>query len=167
MEKIDKEFMLIALREGRKSLQDGLLPVGAVVVQDGRVVLGTGRKEKGKNTFLEHAEIGALKAALGDEAEGPSVTIYTTLEPCLMCFAAILNSRRVKRTVYALEDPYGGGCSLPQKILTPRYQEWWPEIEAGVAEEEAKEIFREFFATTEDPYWANEDNPLRVAIEKN
>jgi tRNA(adenine34) deaminase len=164
MEKTDQEFMRIAIEEAAHALQDGVLPVAAVAVMNGKIV-GMGRRHKGDHPYLDHAEIGAVKEALGNSASGDSITLYSVLEPCLMCFATILNSRRVKRIVYSLEDPYGGGTSLRQSILTPRYKEWWPQTERGVLREEALTLFEEFFKTTQDVYWLDTNNPLRKLVE--
>jgi len=160
MNEFDKDFMGLALEEAKKALQEGLLPVGSVVVQNGKVI-GVGRRFKEGHPYLDHAEIVSLRTALGKNANGEMATLYTTLEPCLMCFSTILNSRRIERIVFAIEDPYGGGTNLPKSVLTPRYQEWWPVIEGSVRRDDALILLKSFFSSTKDPYWSNPNNPLR------
>jgi len=167
MSEVHKKYMQLAIKEAEKALVDGVLPVGAIVVGDGKVV-GRGRRRAGDHPYLDHAEIGAMREALqtaSNSTEGPMLTLYSTLEPCLMCFATALNTRRIGNIIYAVEDPYGGGTSLPQSVLTPRYKEWYPKAQGGVMREEVIKLLRKFFMATNDPYWANPENPLRKLAE--
>jgi len=161
----DKFYMDKAIVQAKLALDEGLLPVGAVIVADGKIIAQS-RKKKGVHTYLDHAETMAMRTAFENSTDGPMVTIYSTLEPCLMCFSTILNSRKVERIVYAVSDPYGGGTSLPREVLTPRYLEWWPIIIGKVQEKKALSLFRKFFTATQDPYWQNPENELRKICMK-
>src|SRR6266481_1093569 len=100
----DEYYMRIALEEAKKSFDANLLPVGAVLVEDGKVV-GKAQKSESHSYYLDHAEILALRDALKTKQYKPEkdLTLYTTLEPCIMCWGTILQSP-VKRVVYAMED---------------------------------------------------------------
>lgn len=157
---LDEDFMKMAIEEAHVSLDKGFLPVGVVVVQDGAVI-ARGGKQGHTHYSLDHAERNVLEAILTDRsAKMQDATVYTTLEPCLMCLGLMLNVR-VSRIVYALEDPYGGGvCMLRPDALPIRHQKEHPFISAGILREETRILFKEFFASTASSFWKNPDNPL-------
>ena len=105
----DIEFMNIALEEAEKALRENEIPVGAVVVKDGKVISVGHNQRECLNDITSHAEIEALKNAakvLGSwKLNG--CTLYVTLEPCLMCTGAILQSR-VSRVVFGAKDERDG-----------------------------------------------------------
>ncbi len=107
----DAQFLELALAQARESAANGEVPVGAVVVKDGKVI-ATGRNSPmGSHDPTAHAEINALRAAaqkLGNyRLDG--CDLYVTLEPCAMCVGAILHSR-IRRVVYALPEPKTGAA---------------------------------------------------------
>jgi len=156
----DQVHMQIALEEAKVSLNEGQFPVGAVVVAKGEIV-GRGRRHVGGNAKMDHAEISALRKALSiDPTGGNSLTLYTTLEPCAMCFGAVLNTR-IARVVYALEDPYGGMTAFPREELPLRHQNEFPDIQKGIYRDASRELFKHFFQTTENSFWSTHpENPL-------
>ncbi len=161
----DIKFMRLALEEAKLALKEDELPVGAVVVR-GNKVWGKGHRTGDGNTRLDHGEMRALREALDRNHKlGNEMTIYTTLEPCVMCFGAILNSR-IKRVVYSLEDPYGGATHFQPAHMPERHRIKFPEITKGILRGEVKILFREFFITTQDEYWSGHpENPLvRVCL---
>lgn len=160
MKNQDIKFMEIALSEAGLALREDELPVGAVVVFNGEI-WGRGRRMKEKNTRLDHGEVNALREALDKNHKlADEMTIYTTLEPCVMCFGAILNSR-IKRVVFALEDPYGGATHFQAVNMPERHKIKFPEITKGILRQEAKLLFQEFFKTTKSDYWSSHpENPL-------
>jgi tRNA(adenine34) deaminase len=88
------------------------------------------------------------------------MTIYTTLEPCTMCFGTILNAR-IKKVVYSLEDLYGGATCLKRSHMPERHQIGFPHIIGGLLREETKELFKNFFRATKNSYWSSHpENPL-------
>jgi len=109
-------FMGLALVEARAALLAGEFPVGCVIVGDDKV-LAAGRRSHSQgpqSNELDHAEIIALRevAARRPGADLSAVTVYSTMEPCLMCFATLLLNG-ARNLVYAFEDVMGGGTNLP------------------------------------------------------
>ncbi|MEW6517185.1 MAG: tRNA adenosine(34) deaminase TadA [candidate division FCPU426 bacterium] len=142
----DEYFMQQALREARKALQAGEVPVGAVVVSEGRVVgRGHNRVETRKDA-TQHAEIIALRQAArrqgGWRLEGAH--LYVTLEPCAMCAGAITWSR-VAKVVYGAQDPKAGACGSVLSVLGNPRLNHRPLIETGVLARESSRLLRGFF----------------------
>lgn len=161
MDTEDAKFMRIALEEARAALSKGELPVGAVLVSQGKVV-GRGHKSKLK---LDHGEAMALRQALDAGQPVKGATVYTTLEPCVMCMGTLLNSR-VARVVYALEDPYGGAGHFEPSFMPVRHKEDFPSVVKGVLRAEALPLFKEYFTSTENAFWKHAaDNPLRLLCD--
>lgn len=156
----DIKFMRLAIEEARLALQEDELPVGAIVILNNEI-RGRGRRTASGNRRLDHGEMRALREALSkDHKLADKMTIYTTLEPCVMCFGAILNSR-IKRVVFALEDPYGGATHFKPNHMPERHQVRFPKIIKGTLREEVRELFREFFRTTKNDFWSSHpENPL-------
>lgn len=142
----ETEFMKAALRLAKKAEQMGETPVGAVVVVDG-VILGTGHNRvELKKDPTSHAEIEALRMATRTTGDWrlPRSTIYVTLEPCIMCTAALIHAR-VQRVVYGARDiRWGGLGSLFDLSHDPRINHEL-EVVSGVMEEEAADLLKKFF----------------------
>lgn len=163
---MDSVWMEHALMLGRRAFTEDQLPVGAVIVMDGKII-GNGVRLHDTDTRLDHAEIQALRNAmktLGAYYKNASkACIYTTLEPCIMCMGTILNCR-IGKVIYALEDPYGGAVNIihtPKEFLPPRHQVELPIVEKGVCREESRMIFEEYFRKTKNEFWKdNSKNPL-------
>lgn len=149
---MDEPFMRAALAEAARALDLGVMPVGAVMVYRGAIV-ARAHKTMGSN-HLDHAEINLMRALFqGDYAfERPEMILYTTLEPCLMCYGTLRHCS-IGRLVYALEDPYGGVSHLDDATLPPRHRTRGLTVTAGVLREEVRGLFRRFLATTEEPFW--------------
>ena len=155
-------FMQKALNEAQQSLDQKLLPVGAVLVIDNEVV-AKAHKDETTSYHLDHAEtllvreyFKGKKVYRGDI----DITLYTTLEPCMMCLGVILHLP-INRLVYAAKDPYGGGCCIMdhRENLPIRHQNNI-EIIGGICEDEAKEQLREFLKITEQSFYKDTENPL-------
>lgn len=157
--------MIKAIEEASHSLKHDVLPVGAVVVLTDGSIIAKAHKTPYEHPRVGHAETVAIEQALRDYRWAKGMTVYSTLEPCAMCFGHMLNSR-VSRIVYALDDPYGGACCCASlESLPVRHRNDPPEITRGVMAEEVKVIFRKFFETTNNSFWSikneeNKDNPL-------
>lgn len=142
------QYMLLALEEARRAAEVGETPVGAVIVQDGRI-LGVGHNlvEASKDPTA-HGEILALRQAC--EAVGdwrlPRAALYVTLEPCIMCATALIHAR-VPRVVYGAPDRRWGGLgSLFDFSHDPRINRDI-EVISGVMEAEASDLLQQFFST--------------------
>ena len=140
-----EHFMRLALELAEQAAAEGEVPVGAVVVHDGRVV-GTGRnrRECGKNA-LAHAELEAIDIAcrtLGGWRL-PNCTLYVTLEPCPMCAGAIINSR-IERVVQGAKDPKAGSCGSVVDLFSLPYNHR-PSLVSGVLEDDCREQLQAFF----------------------
>ncbi len=142
----DEEFMRAALALARRAAAEGEVPVGCVVVRDGRIVgRGRNRRETGKNA-LAHAEIRAIDNAcrrLGGWRLW-ECDLYVTLEPCPMCAGAIGNAR-VRRVIYGAPDPKAGAMgSVLDLFAYPLNHR--PEVVSGVLADESAALLRDFFA---------------------
>lgn len=141
-----EKYMKAALKLAHKAAEEGEVPVGAVVVCDGKIVgRGRNRRETKKNA-LHHAEIEAIEKAcrkLGGWRLH-RCDLYVTLEPCPMCAGAIVMSR-VDRVVYGSTDARAGACESVFNIPGCPALNHRPEMTAGVLQEECAGIMKRFF----------------------
>lgn len=140
-------FMRKALLLAKEAGEAGEVPVGAVIVKDGKVIAtGRNRRETHKNA-LGHAEIEAISAAC--EALGTwrldGCSIYVTLEPCPMCAGAII-AARIPEVVYAASDLKGGACDSVLNLFSHPFNHK-PTVWAGIGEKECAETLSDFFET--------------------
>ncbi len=141
----DKEYMELAIAQAKIAAEEGEVPVGAVLVFDGKVVgIGRNHREKAKNALC-HAEIEAINNAC-TELSGWRLhkgALYVTLEPCPMCAGAAL-SARVKRIVYGAYDKTSGalGSVLDLNEYYPLHK---AEVERGFMEKECAGLLSDFF----------------------
>lgn len=151
-----EHFMRLALAEARQALEAKEFPVGCVLVGEGKV-LATGRRSHsggGQANELDHAEISLLRdiAVRFPGLDLAKTTLYSTMEPCLMCFSTlILNG--VRHVVYAYEDVMGGGTNLPLHQLAPLYRDMRVTVTANVLRSESLSLFKQFFTDPGTPYW--------------
>jgi len=142
-----ERWMREALAEAEKAAALGDVPIGAVIVHDGRVIgRGYNRKEHDKDPTA-HAEIIALRqaaATLGGWRLVPGTTLYCTLEPCVMCAGAMIQAR-LPRLVWAADDPKAGAGGSVMDLLHHPQLNHQVEVISGVLAEEAAEQIREFF----------------------
>jgi len=140
----DEIFMRLALDEAQKAREEDEVPVGAIIVRDGKVIASAyNTREYGKNA-LYHAEIKAIDAACkilgGWRLVG--CTMYVTLEPCPMCAGAIINAR-VERVVYGAPDHKAGAFGTMLNLTD--YPLFKPQITSGVLADECASILTAFF----------------------
>jgi tRNA(adenine34) deaminase len=150
--------MHLALQQAQQALANNEFPVGAVIVA-GNEPVALGRRENSRNDTaneLDHAEIVALRDLLGrrPDIDRRTLTVYSTMEPCLMCYSAMLLNG-IRTFVYAYEDAMGGGTGLQLMHLTPLYRAMAPEVRIlpHVLRRESLELFKAFFTSPENNYW--------------
>jgi tRNA(adenine34) deaminase len=151
MEPHDEQFMRVALGEAEVARNDGEVPVGAIVVLDGKIV-GRGRNRViGSNDPTAHAEVVALR----DAASGignyrlTGVTVYSTIEPCVMCAGAIVHAR-VGRLVYGASDPKAGAVVTHLGICSTDFLNHKVIVEGGILEDECRRMLQSFFRERRD-----------------
>ncbi len=139
----DEYYMEMALREAQNAFDDDEVPVGAVVVQQDRIIArGYNMTEKLKDPTA-HAEMIALTAAFAKMGSKylPDAALYVTVEPCVMCAGALYWSK-LKKVVWGASDPKNG-FSRVQPVVSPFHPK--TEIISGVMQEECAALMREFF----------------------
>jgi tRNA(adenine34) deaminase len=138
--------MGLALVEARTAGSRGEVPVGAVVVRDGRVLSAAGNSPRALRDPTAHAEILAIRracGALGDDRL-TGCDLYVTLEPCAMCAGAI-SFARIRRLYYGAADPKGGGVEHGARFFGQPTCHHAPEVYGGLSEDEAARLLRDFF----------------------
>ena len=141
-----RQHMDRALDMARAAGLAGEVPIGAVVVKDGRIVGRGGNSPRTDHDPTAHAEIAAIRAAaahLGQERL-TDCELWVTLEPCAMCAGAIAHAR-IAKLYYAAPDPKGGGVEHGARVFDHPQCLHRPEVYAGIAEQEAAELLRAFF----------------------
>ncbi|MBO5317884.1 MAG: nucleoside deaminase [Oscillospiraceae bacterium] len=142
---MDERYMEEALSLAREAAAEGEVPVGCVIVCQGKIVgRGRNRREKDK-TALGHAELEAISDAcrtLGGWRLW-NCDLYVTLEPCPMCAGAIINAR-IKRVVYGAPDEKYGACGSVCDLFSMDFNHH-PQVTAGVREEEVRALMQKFF----------------------
>lgn len=146
--------MQAALAEARLALAEGEFPVGCVLAQDGKIIAQGRRCNSGSasRNEIDHAEIVTLRSLLAalPGVDCRKITVYSTLEPCLMCYSTLLLSG-IRRFVWAYEDVMGGGTALPLEQLAPLYQDMQVESVPGLLRRDSLALFAQFFQT--HSYW--------------
>ncbi|MGY4397993.1 tRNA(adenine34) deaminase [Sphingomonas sp. UYAg733] len=139
--------MRAALDAANTAAADGEVPVGAVVVRDGEIIAIAANAPRRLRDPTAHAEILAIRAAA--EALGTDrleeCDLWVTLEPCAMCAGAIAHAR-IARLYYGAEDVKGGAVTHGPRFFAQPTCHHRPEIYAGIGEEEAAALLRDFFA---------------------
>ena len=143
----DEKYMNEALKQARKALALGEVPIGCVIVRDKKIIArGYNRRNTDRNT-LSHAEITAIRKAskaVGDwRLEG--CELYVTLEPCQMCAGALVQSR-IDRVVIGCMSPKSGCAGSVLNLLQMDEFNHKVEITKGVLQEACSEILTDFFA---------------------
>jgi len=143
---MDESWMAEALVEARKAAAEGEVPIGSVVVFDGRIV-GRGRNARERlHDPTAHAEILALQEAARSLGRWrlTGATIYATLEPCPMCAGALVNAR-IDRLVYAVADPKAGAAGTLFDVPRDPRLNHQLQVESGVLADLCGALLREFF----------------------
>jgi tRNA(adenine34) deaminase len=142
----DIDYMRQALKLAIRAAEAGEVPVGAVLVHEKQVIAEAYNLRESRPSALAHAELMALEEACRKLGRWrlSGVTLSVTLEPCVMCAGALVNSR-VERVVYGARDPKAGAVeSLYQVLADPRLNHR-PQVLGGVLAEECGALLSEFF----------------------
>jgi len=142
MNTIDEYYMGEALKEARAAFDEDEIPVGAVIVGNGRIIARGHNSTELLHDVTAHAEMIAITSAA--QAIGgkylTDCTLYVTLEPCVMC-AGALAWAQIGRIVYGASDPKRGFSSVAENILHPK-----TELVSGICAQESEELLKQFFA---------------------
>lgn len=138
------KFMKAALKCAEKGLEEGEVPIGAVVVLDGKIISRGHNRRTKRQLATAHAEVEAIEKACKKLKSWriPECEIYVTLEPCPMCMGAMLNAR-IKKVYFGAYE--AKGRSLTKEIAAANLLNHVIEVEGGVMEEECADILSTFF----------------------
>lgn len=139
------EFMKEAIKLAKDAASCGEVPVGAVIVKDGKIIAKGRNMREQKQNALSHAEIEAINNACKhlNSWRLDGCELYVTLEPCPMCTGAIINSR-IKTVVFGAYDSKAGSMDSVINLCDYPYNHK-PEIYGGICEDECLEILQNFF----------------------
>lgn len=143
---MDKYYMNLALEEAKCAMDKDEVPVGAVIVHDGQVIAKAHNLRETNQHTLGHAELEAIQIAndkLGSW-QLKDCTLYVTLEPCVMCAGAILQSR-IKRVVFGAYDEKGGAFGSITNLNEIESLNHHIEIQGNILEDESKTLLKTFF----------------------
>lgn len=140
--------MSLALKEAKKAYIKDEVPVGCIIVSHETIIAKAYNQKEAKNDPTSHAEMECIRKACKklnskylNECE-----MYVTLEPCLMCAGAIVNSR-IREVYIGTKDPKGGAFGSNIDVTKIKKLNHYPKIEMGIMEKEASSILKEFFKT--------------------
>ncbi|MBR3152154.1 MAG: tRNA adenosine(34) deaminase TadA [Clostridia bacterium] len=141
-----EKFMRQALKEAKKAFDKEEVPIGAVIVKDGKIIARAHNLKETKKNTICHAEILAIQKASKklDAWRLQDCEMYTTLEPCSMCAGAIINSR-IKKIYIGTMDEKTGACGSVLNLLGDFKFNHEVEVESGILEEECRDILQKFF----------------------
>ena len=151
-------FMKKALELAEDALARGEFPVGCVMVHRENILVTGARKGTSGDdrNELDHAEMVALRHLI--ELEYPvspaEITAFCTMEPCLMCYAALMLAG-IGKIVYAYEDVMGGGCQCERSRMNPLYKNSPITVVAEVLRTESLKLFQAYFSDPANSYWKN------------
>jgi tRNA(adenine34) deaminase len=142
----DEYFMREAIREAKKAEGLNEVPIGAVIVIDGKIISRAHNLRESQQNAVAHAELLAIEKAcqIMGSWRLENAALYVTLEPCPMCSGAILLSR-VSRVVYGAADPKGGCAGTLMNLLQDERFNHQSELTAGILESECSQLLSNFF----------------------
>ncbi len=141
-----EKFMNEAIKEAKKALKIGEVPVGAVIVKDGKIIARAYNKKETKKDSTKHAEIIAINKAskkLGAWRLN-DCDMYVTLEPCAMCAGAIIQAR-IKNVYYGAKDEKNGACESILNLFENYKFNYHVNVQSGICETECSQILKNFF----------------------
>ena len=142
----DEKWMKIAISEANLAKNEGEIPVGAVIVQNNKLIVKAHNKPILNHDPTAHAEVEALRKA-GRKLKNyrlPGSTLYVTLEPCAMCLGAMIHAR-IERIVFGASDPKTGVCGSKADLTSEAFFNHRIKVHGGVLEKETKNLLQSFF----------------------
>jgi tRNA(adenine34) deaminase len=150
-----EHFMKKALEQAEKTLAAGEFPVGCVIVHDQNIMVSGARKGTTGDTpnEVDHAEMIALRKLINlkTKINFKELILFSTLEPCLMCFGALMISG-IGKVVFAYEDAFGGGCQCDPEKLPPLYKDRRIEIIPNILRNESLRLLKTYFSQPQNTY---------------
>lgn len=141
-----EKMMREAIKESKKAFQKDEVPIGCVIVKDGKVIARAYNRKEEKKCAIAHAEILAIEKAsrkIGDwRLDG--CEMYVTLEPCPMCAGAIANAR-IKKLFFGAYERKSGSAESRFPLLTESGLNWTVSFEGGILEEECAAVLKKYF----------------------
>ncbi|MBR2336342.1 MAG: tRNA adenosine(34) deaminase TadA [Clostridia bacterium] len=149
---INEKFMKSALKEAKKAEKAEEVPIGCVIVCDGKIIARAYNMRQTKRLATAHAEILAIEKACRKIKDWrlDGMEMYVTLEPCAMCAGAIANSR-IKKVWFGAYEQKGGGVVSKFNILSESGLNHVTDFEGGLLEAECSDIIKEFFRARRKP----------------
>ena len=146
MEKTKEYFMKEALKEAEKAYKKLEVPVGAIIVKDGKIIARAYNQKESKTDTTKHAEILAIQKASKKLKSWRLIDceMYVTLEPCTMCAGAIINSRIKKVYIGAMDEKTGAVGSVLNLFEDYKFNHK-PEVEKGILKEDCESLLKQFF----------------------
>ena len=142
----DEKWMQIAIQEAIKAEKEGEVPVGAVLVKEGLLIAKAHNQPISKNDATAHAEIQLIRIA-GKELQNYRLngsTLFVTLEPCAMCFGAMVHAR-IERIFYGAHDPKTGVCGSSTDLRNLNCFKHQINVTGGILQHDCSEILHAFF----------------------
>ena len=142
----DEKWMDLAIKQAIKAEKEGEVPIGAVLVKDELLIAKAHNQPITKNDATAHAEIQLLRSA-GKKLQNYRLTgstLYVTLEPCAMCFGAMIHAR-VKRIVFGAYDPKTGVCGSSEDLTNANCFKHKINVTGGVSERKCSQLLQAFF----------------------
>ncbi|MFN0117993.1 MAG: tRNA adenosine(34) deaminase TadA [Elusimicrobiota bacterium] len=146
MNNTDLPFMMMALKQAQLGALKNEVPVGAVLVKEGRIIAQGHNLTRARHDPTAHAEIVVIRKALKvlQNERFLDTKLYVTLEPCSMCAGAIIQAR-ISEVMFGAYDPKAGACGSVLKVIPNKNLNHCPRVLKGFMEEECAEILRAFF----------------------
>ena len=148
---IDENWMMIALEEAELAMKENEIPVGSVLVRNNKIIARAHNQPIKNNDPTAHAEIQLLRKA-GEQQENYRLvgsTLYVTLEPCAMCFGAMIHAR-IDRLVFGALDQKTGVCGSCMDLNKQYFFNHTISITGGILEKESSDLLRLFFKSLRD-----------------
>jgi len=145
---IDEKFMLQALKQAQTAYEKDEVPVGVVIVKDGKVIARAHNSKEETQDALQHSELLAIRKACKKLESWRLIDcdLYVTLEPCYMCAGAIVNAR-IRRVIFGAYDKKAGCCGTIYNLVQDKnFNHRVKEVKGGVLEAECAKILSDFFS---------------------